>query len=83
MHSPLGPLAYCACKEWLDTVCTINGSEAYLQIGAYQEHVRLATKARQAWLAAPPDSLLTLGCRHSCCLDPSTAVLGLQHSHIV
>ena len=45
---------------------------------AHQEHVRLATRPRHAWLAAPPESLLTLGCRHSCCLEPSTAVRGLH-----
>ena len=45
---------------------------------AYQEQVRLVTRVRQAWLAAPPESVLTRGCRHSCCRDPSTAVLGLR-----
>ena len=40
--------------------------------------MRLATRVRQAWLAAPPAIVLTLGCRQSCCREPSTATLGLH-----
>ena len=45
---------------------------------SHQEQVRLATRVRQAWLAAPTGIVLTLGCRQSCCREPSTATLGLH-----
>ena len=64
--------------QGLEVLPSVPSSLAkFLSHRAYQEQVRLATRARQAWLAAPPESVLTRGCRHSCCRDPSTAVLGL------
>lgn len=50
---------------------------------SHQEQVRLATRVRQAWLAAPPAIVLTLGCRHSCCREPSTATLGLHGETLI
>lgn len=46
---------------------------------AHQEQPRLAVRARQAWLAASPGSLDTLGCTHCCCREPRMHTRDLQH----
>ena len=45
---------------------------------ARQLQERDLTTARQAWLMAPPGSLLTAGFWHICCREPRMAALGLR-----